>query len=387
MTPDSDAPQKPFAAAVADWPARVLREPRPPAGNGPDERRRNHIGPAGEAERALVLRSAEFRKGREEAWQQLDRLVGRMEAGGIGTLSAGEVQQLPLLYRAAISSLSVARAIALDRNLLLYLEHLSLRAYLAVYGPRVGVLASLGEFFRQGFPRAVRAMGKHLAVATAVLIIGIIAGYMLVQADMDYFHTLVPDALAGGRGPGSTAEDLRTRELFAPWPGFVETFIVFANSLFRHNTMVGILCFGLGFALGLPTLLLLAYQGVVLGAFVALHAARGLSVDFIGWLSIHGVTEILAILLCAAAGLRVAETIVFPGNFPRLESLARHGRQAAGAAAGSVPLFFAAGLLEGGFRQLINNTPGRYLFAAATAALWTAYFLRAGRTKDHGHTP
>ena len=386
MTPDNDAPQKSFAAGVDNWAAKVLSEPGSPAGSGPGGRGEGRSGAAGEAERALALRSAKFRKGREAAWQQLDSLVSRMEAGGIGTLSAGEVQQLPLLYRAAISSLSVARAIALDRNLLLYLENLSLRAYLAVYGPRAGVLASLGEFFRQGFPRAVRAMGKHLAVAAAVLFIGIIAGYMLVQADMDHFHTLVPDALADGRGPASTAEELRTGELFAPWPGFVETFIVFANSLFRHNTMVGILCFGLGFALGVPTLLLLAYQGVILGAFIALHAARGLTVDFIGWLSIHGVTEILAILLCAAAGLRVAEKIVFPGEFPRLESLARYGRQAAGAAAGSVLLFFVAGLLEGGFRQLINNTPGRYLFAIATAALWTAYFLRAGRMKDHGHT-
>ena len=69
MTPGSDTPQKPFAAAVADWPARVSDEPRPPAGNGPNGQGRNHIGPAREAERALVLRSAEFRKGREEAWQ------------------------------------------------------------------------------------------------------------------------------------------------------------------------------------------------------------------------------------------------------------------------------------------------------------------------------
>ena len=80
----------------------------------------------------LTLRSAEFRKGRERAWRQLDDMVSRIETGGISSLSAEELQRLPLLYRAAMSSLSVARYIALDRNLLLYLENLTLRSYLVV---------------------------------------------------------------------------------------------------------------------------------------------------------------------------------------------------------------------------------------------------------------
>lgn len=108
---------------------------------------------AADARPALVLRSAEFRKGREEGWRRLDDMVGRIEKKGISSLRAEEIQALPLLYRAAMSSLSVARSIVLDRNLLIYLENLSLRAYLAVYGPRSGLLASLKGFLFQGFPR------------------------------------------------------------------------------------------------------------------------------------------------------------------------------------------------------------------------------------------
>ncbi len=332
----------------------------------------------------LALRSAEFRRGREQGWQQLDSMVTRMEKSGITALAADEVRQLPLLYRAAMSSLSVARNIVLDRNLLLYLENLSLRAYLAVYGPRAGMAQSLSAFFQRDFPRAVRLMGPHLAVVFIAMAVGVVAGWILVMKDMSYFSMLVPEDLAGGRGPDSTAEDLLKTELFAPWPGVVQTFVVFANSLFRHNTLVGIFCFGLGFALGIPTLILVVYNGLMLGAFLALHMDRGLTIDFIGWLSIHGVTEILAILLCGAAGLVVAESILFPGPLPRLEKLARHGRRAASVAAGSVLLFFIAGFLEGGFRQLIANTPGRYAFALGTAVLWLYYFLSVG--KKHGHT-
>ncbi|MDL2275241.1 stage II sporulation protein M [Desulfosarcina sp. OttesenSCG-928-G10] len=349
-------------------------------GPGPD------LGPNLGSDQALVLRSAEFRKGREHAWKSLDEMVGRVEKKGISVLSATEAQALPLLYRAAMSSLSVARNIVLDRNLLLYLENLCLRACMVVYGPRTSVLRSLREFFTADFPRNVRAMRRHLLLAFLTLVIGAVAGFIMVSSDMDYFTILVPESLAGGRGPDSTAEELRNDELFVPWPGFIHTFIVFANSLFRHNTMVGILCFGLGFALGLPTIFLLFYNGLILGAFLSLHAKVGLAVDFIAWLAIHGVTEILAILLCGAAGLVVAGEILFPGPRPRLESLALHGRKAASVAAGAVLLFFIAGFLEGGFRQLINHTPGRYGFALATAAVWLWYFTCVGKKGEKRDT-
>jgi len=334
-------------------------------------------------ESRITLRSTEFRKGREDAWRRLDEIVERVENGGISALSAEEVQELPLLYRTAVSSLSVARAIVLDRNLLLYLENLALRAYLVVYGPRSSVLQCMKKFFRRDFPQSVREIGLHMLIALAALLVGTLAGHILVTSDPGNFHLLVPSWLAQGRGPESSASELRDI-LFSPWPGFVNTFIVFAGSLFRHNTMVGILCFGLGLMLGIPTIALLAYNGLIIGAFTAIHAERGLTIEFIGWLSIHGVTEILAIILCAAAGLVIAEKVLFPGALPRVESLAIHGKKAAGVAAGAVSLFFIAGILEGGFRQLINNTPGRYSFALVSAILWFYYFGFVGKTGKDG---
>lgn len=334
--------------------------------------------------RALSLRSAEFRRGREEGWRKLESMVDRVEKYGISVLSASEAEELPLLYRAAMSSLSVARNIVLDRNLLLYLENLSMRAYLVVYGPRTGLLENMRDFFVRGFPDAVRSMRWHLLVAFVVMLAGAIAGYVLVMNDMSYYDMFLPEGLAQGRTPSSSVEYLRS-VLFSPWSGFVDTFIVFANSLFRHNSMVGILCFGLGFALGIPTIILLTYNGLVLGAFIALHVDKGLGVDAVGWLSIHGVTEILAILLCAGAGLVIAEKILFPGSLPRLENLSRNGRKAGTVIAGAVLMLFIAGILEGGFRQLINVTSGRYAFAAVTGALWLGYFTLVGKGSSHGN--
>lgn len=277
----------------------------------------------------------------------------------------------------------MARSIALDRNLILYLEGLVLRAFFVVYGPRAGILESFIQFLKHGFPASIRKAGWPILLVTLALVAGTVIGFMLVAPNEAWFSSLVPESLAGGRGPASTAQHLRDEEIFAPWPGFVESFVVFANFLFRHNATIGIMTFGLGILGGVPTLLLIGYQGVVLGAFFALHYNRGLLYDFIGWVSIHGVTEIGALILCGAGGLVIAEKILFPGRYSRLDNLALAGKAAAGLAGGAVLMLFAAGLIEGGLRQLIASTPWRLAIGAATGLLWAAYFLsNHGREND-----
>jgi uncharacterized membrane protein SpoIIM required for sporulation len=121
------------------------------------------------------------------------------------------------------------------------------------------------------------------------------------------------------------------------------------------------------------------YQGLVLGAFIALHYNRDLTVDFLGWISIHGTTELGALILLAAGGLLIADKMLFPGRYARLDSLALHGRQAAQIAVGAILMLFVAAILEGGFRQLVASTPWRFAIGFAVGALWIAYFSLCGR--------
>jgi uncharacterized membrane protein SpoIIM required for sporulation len=305
--------------------------------------------------------------------------VAKLEKKGVGSLTASEATELPKLYQAQISSLAVARNSVLDRNLLEYLENLSLRAYLAVYGPRTRLGTCLAEFLRSGFPSSVRALWPHLLVAALVMLSGTLVGLLMVLAEHEYYTMLIPEALAGDRTFASTREELLDEEIFAPFRGFENSFIHFASMLFRHNTQVSLMCFGLGFCLGIPTLILLFSNGLSLGAMIALHVDKGVGVEFLGWLSIHGVTELTAVCLAAAGGLAVAEKIVFPGRRSRIRNLAEQGLPAARIMIGAMFMLLAAGVLEGGFRQLLASTSLRFLVALMTTLFWGWYFLRAGR--------
>lgn len=327
---------------------------------------------------SLKLRSYEFRREREGSWRKLDALVTRAEKHGLAALQADELAQLPMLYRASLSSLSVARSISLDRNLLEYLESLCGRAYFCVYGTKRHIREVISEFFRARLPQTVRALSVHLLLAALFLFLGAAAAFVLTWDDPDLFYTFVSEEMAGGRDPGATTESLRD-VLFSTGGGDAGGHGFFASMLFTHNARVGILCFALGFAAGVPVFLLLLFNGFILGAFASLYASRGLSLEFWGWVLPHGVTEILALLLCAAAGLTLAQGLVFPGRLTRLQNLARHGRRAATVMVGTILMFLAAGIIEGVFRQTVHSTPLRYAVVVLTAGAWAWYFCLAGR--------
>ena len=326
----------------------------------------------------LRLKSYEFRRERERLWRELEDLLARADQSGVAGLPAADLARLPVLYRSALSSLSVARAISLDRNVVDYLEGLSARAHFAVYGVRQHVRDAVKSFAAKRFPRAVRALRVHLCLAALFLALGGVTAAVQVRNDPERFHAFVADEYAQGRDPSSTTEELRAA-LEHDAGGAEAQLAAFSSFLFSHNARIGMLSFALGFAAGIPVFLLTFLNGLLLGAFAALYGSRGLSLQFWGWLLPHGVTEILALLLCAAGGLAIAESLVFPGRHTRLRNLALRGREAGLVAVGAVAMFLIAGCIEGVFRQLVHATPIRYAVAISTAAFWALYFLRAGR--------
>jgi uncharacterized membrane protein SpoIIM required for sporulation len=327
----------------------------------------------------VQLKSAAFRGEREASWRELEGLVARIEKAGVGALTSRELGRLPSLYRAALSSLSVARAISLDRNVLEYLEALCGRAYLAVYGTRRHLREALADFFVRRFPRAVRAHAGQVAVAAALLVLGVVTGHALTSADAERFYAFVDPAYAQGRGPASSTESLR--EVLYSDKGAAGLLQTFAMFLFQHNARIGLAAFTVGFAGGVPTALLLFSNGLVLGAFGALYRGRGLGLDFWAWVLPHGVIELTAVVLCGAAGLAIGQGLLFPGREERLAGLARRGREAGVVALGAVALFFAAALVEGIFRQLVHAVPVRYAMALGSAGVLFAYLATSGRER------
>ena len=326
-----------------------------------------------------LLRSARFRLEREASWRRLDALVTKTEARGVAGLSYDEARDLATCYQQAMNSLSVARDISLDLALLTYLERMCARAYLVVYAPQASLRGLLARLIRDGIPQAVRRSALPLVIGFLAMIGGGVVGYMLYQQDPSWYFSFVPSELSGGRTPAASAEYLRST-LYDGTSDGAEGLSVFASFLFSHNTQVAILVFALGIFLSVPSFLLTFYNGLLLGAFYAMFASKGLGYDLFAWLSIHGVTEMSAICFACAGGARLGLSVLMPGDLTRQDSLRLHGHDAVKLMVLAGFMLIVAAFIEGFLRQWVQSPELRLVIGWGFGAGWLAWLALSGRT-------
>ncbi|MCZ8134875.1 MAG: stage II sporulation protein M [Porphyrobacter sp.] len=321
---------------------------------------------------SATLRSDRFRLEREGEWRRLEEIVARMEKGGLRRIADEDLLALPTLYRTAASSLAVARETSLDAATLAYLEGLVQRAWFQVYGPPRGFAAWLRDFLLGGWSRAVRAIWLDICIALFVMVAGSVVGWLLVAQDEAWYYRLVPGNFLDTRVPGASREELLQSLATEESAAGLSTF---AAQLFSNNSAVCIFAFALGFAFGIPSLMLLVHNMAVLGAMLWLFNGQGLTLELAAWLSVHGTTEIFGILLSGAAGLHIGRSMAFPGSRPVLAAASEAGQRGAVVMVGVVIMMIIAALLEAFPRQLVDGTGARFLIGGMMLTFWLAYFF------------
>ena len=161
---------------------------------------------------ALTQSVRRFRAEREPTWERLEDLLDRAQKG-LARLDDDELAELPVLYRATLSSLSVARDTSLDKALVAYLEALSARAYFFVYGTRARLSAEVLRFFARDWPAAARALWRETLIATLLLAIGALIGWLLVANDPSWFSAFVPPRSRRGPRPDRERGDAQAHAL------------------------------------------------------------------------------------------------------------------------------------------------------------------------------
>jgi uncharacterized membrane protein SpoIIM required for sporulation len=238
------------------------------------------------------------------------------------------------------------------------------------------------HFALRGFPgAAARTWRCHLA-AGLLFLHGVVLGYVATRQDPAATTILRP---AGFPRTAVTRDGLLAvlregRDAAEPFK------FAFAGYLFGHNLKAGVVSVLGGVLGGIPSVLFAACNGLTLGAVTALYHGQGIYAEFWAWVLPHGVTEILALVLCAGAGLHVGIAVVAPGPRSRFGALHQAVPEAARILAGVAGMLLAAALAESYVRHSDLSVPLRLVFAGATAVLWAAYFARGPRAAASART-
>ena len=271
----------------------------------------------------------------EASWDRLAVLSGTARRGA-KRLDPGELDELVRLYQQVSGHLARARAAYDDPGLHARLTRVVADANAAIYGGRARAGASLRRFVAEVFPAAMWASRRFLLAATACLFVPAIAVGAWVQASDEALDAAIP--------PDRQVAILESEfvDYYSQAPAEQFSTLVLTN-----NIRVSLIAFALGCLVCVPGVVILAYNGFNVGVIGGLFVDAGEPSTFFGHIAPHGFLELTAIVISAAAGLRVGWAMLVPGDRTRGEAVADEGRRAVVLVLGCVPVFVVAGLIEG----------------------------------------
>jgi len=312
---------------------------------------------------------------RRDMWDELSRMLQRAEDID---LSRKEMQHLVELYRRTCSDLNRARSYTANPEILGHLNQLTGRAYRLIYraAHETPVWSSFVRLVTREIPAAFRRERLYVAIAAAAFLAGTLFGALAVLIEPANGERLIPMQFFTER-PRDRVEKIESGEERIE---NLEKALVFGASLYKHNIQVSFLAFSLGALTFVLGLVILFYNGVMLGALGMMYILDDVPLFFFAWVGPHGALELPAIIFGSATGLLAGRALLMPGPLSRAASLRRVLPSVWRMIIGTALTLVLAGLIEGSFSQFTARTfPYAFKISVAVllfAGLMAYLFLR-----------
>jgi uncharacterized membrane protein SpoIIM required for sporulation len=124
-----------------------------------------------------------------------------------------------------------------------------------------------------------------------------------------------------------------------------DSFSMFAM-IASNNIRVELTTFVLGIILSVGSIYELMFNGIMIGSFEYYFFSRGLGLQSVLVLWLHGTLEISAIIIAGGAGLVLGNSILFPKTYKRVVSLKNGAKDGLKIVIGLIPIFLVAAFFE-----------------------------------------
>jgi uncharacterized membrane protein SpoIIM required for sporulation len=283
----------------------------------------------------MIIDLPKFIATEQPYWRELEQWLQQLEAAPGAPMDIARARRFHYLYERAAADLARLNTFASEPETRRFLETLVAQAYSEVHETR-----AQPHRFRPWhwltvvFPRTFRRQAGAFWLAVAVTIAGAAFGGLALALDPDAKPVLLPYAhlQMDPRERVAREEKAKTDRLEG---GKAE----FSAFLMTHNTRVSLSTMALGMTWAVGTLIMLFYNGVILGAVAVDYIRTGETPFLVGWLLPHGSFEIPAILIAGQAGLILGRAMIGRGT---RETMAERLRAVSG---DLTTLFFGVALM------------------------------------------
>jgi len=221
-----------------------------------------------------------------------------------------------------------------------YLNGLASTLHQSIYKNKTESSNRFLLFWKVELPLLFKTYEKQLLYAFLFFFVSCLIGALSAKYDQSFIRMIF-----GAEYLDKTNENIAKGDPFGIYKDEGEFQMFFQIAV--NNIYVELKTFVSGISFSIGSVFFLVENGIMLGSFEYFFFSKGLGMQSVLVIWIHGTLEISSIIIAGAAGLVLGNSILFPKTHRRIDSLKRGAKDGMKMAVGIVPLFLIAAFFEG----------------------------------------
>jgi len=252
----------------------------------------------------------------------------------------GDPDELAERFISITDDLAYAKTFFPKSKTTAYLNGLAARFHQSIYVNKKEKSNRFKEFWVVELPLLFKKYQRQLLYSFLFFIAFCFMGALSAKYDDTFVRLILGDSYVN-----MTNENIAKGDPFGVYKKNDEISMFFGIAI--NNIFVSFYTYVSGIFFSVGTIYNLVRNGIMLGSFEYYFFSKGLGLESVLVIWIHGTLEISAIVIAGGAGLALGNSILFPKTYNRTVSLRQGARDGMKIVIGLVPIFICAAFLEG----------------------------------------
>lgn len=277
------------------------------------------------------MRESLFLQKNAQKWQQMEIDVRKP------SVSADDLSQS---FIEITDDLAYARTFYAQSSIVSYLNGIAALYHQKIYRNKKEARGRIIWFWQFELPYLFKQYQKQFITAILIFSIFLSIGIFSAIYDENFVRLILGDDYVN-----MTLNNIRSGDPFGVYKQ-ESAFLMFIG-IAVNNVKVAFLTFVSGILFSVGPILIVFKNAVMLGTFETFLYQNHLGNKIILVVFIHGTLEMWSIIVAAASGLILGNSILFPGTYSRIDSMLRGAKDGLKIVFGLLPIFLVAAFLEG----------------------------------------
>lgn len=276
------------------------------------------------------MKETHFVRQNKEKWLQSEQLISDQTK---------DPETLSTLFTQVVDDLSYSQTYYKNRSVRVYLNNIARNFFSILSNKRRDNKNHFKIFWLDELPQIVIFCRRELIISLIVFSLSATIGVLSSARDENFTEYIM-----GSQYMEMTKENIKKGDPMGVYKDGNQ--LEMSWRIIQNNINVAFRTYVLGIFMSVGTLVILLYNGIMIGSFQYFFAQQDLLATSAMTIWLHGTLEISSIIIAGGAGLTLGSGLLFPGTYTRIQAFQLSAVRSLKLVFGVAPIIVMAGIIE-----------------------------------------